>query len=120
MLIEESLRSRKIPYQMKHCETVNVAVRKIRAYQPGDADIPDLLIVDYNLPAGEAREVIEAAVTNPALARTRRAVITSSLSPRDREDALQHGAECFISKPADLDLFLNEVGDTLVRLLAQD
>jgi hypothetical protein len=32
---------------------------------------------------------------------------------------LRAGAECFILKPADLDLFLNEVGSAVLRLLCE-
>ena len=118
MLVEESLKSLRLPFHMTHCETVNIAVKTINGYGAGDGNVPDLLLLDYNLPGGEAHEVLAAAMANPALARTRKAVITSSMSPRDHENALRRGAECVIGKPADLDLFLGEVGSAIVKLLA--
>jgi len=119
LLVEESLRASDIQCEMTHCETVQAALQKLSGYAVEDPNVPDLLLLDYNLPGGDARQIIRAAVENPALSGTRKAVITSSLSPRDREDALRSGAECFIYKPADLDLFLNEVGNSLLKLLSQ-
>src|ERR1700756_2074886 len=81
MLVEESLQAAKILFQMTHCETVNSALAMISGYRAGDPDIPDLLLLDYNLPGGEARQVLDAAVANTALTNTKKAVITSSLSP---------------------------------------
>jgi chemotaxis family two-component system response regulator Rcp1 len=119
LLIKESLRSQNIAYEITHCETVKSALQTVSGYRMNDQSIPDLLLLDYNLPGGDARSVIQAAVANSALASTRKAVITSSLSPRDRADALQTGAECFIYKPADLDLFLSQVGNAVVKLLSE-
>jgi CheY-like chemotaxis protein len=118
LLIEESLRAADAPYEMAHCETVEAALWKIAEYAVDDPCVPDLLLVDYNLPGGDAREVIRASLRNLALRKTRRAVISSSLSLRDKNDAMRCGAECFLSKPADLDLFFNQVGSALVSLLS--
>ena len=119
LLVEESLRAEHVPYDLIHRDTLNAAVQTVTGYRLDDPTLPHLLLVDYNLPGGNARTVIEAAMANPALAGTRKAVITSSMSPRDREAALRSGAECFIYKPAELDLFLSEVGKALLRLLSQ-
>ncbi|HEX4747956.1 MAG TPA: hypothetical protein VH302_00305 [Bryobacteraceae bacterium] len=93
------------------------ALDTIKQYGPGDPDRPDLLLLDYNLPASESRQVLDVPITNPALGEMRKAVITSSMSPRDRENALGSGAECVIGKPAELDLFLTQVGSAILELL---
>ena len=118
-LIEESLRTKDVQYKMTRCETVDGAVQAVNRYTSHDPDVPDLMLLDYNLPGGEARTVLSAAVANPALAQTRKAVITSSVSPRDRQEALRTGAECFIYKAPDLESFLSEVGQAIVKLLSQ-
>lgn len=119
LLIEESLRAANAPYELTHCETIDAALRKVSGYAIDDPNVPDLLLLDYNLPGGDAREVIRASVANPALSGTRRAVISSSLSPRDKDDALRSGADCFLYKPADLDSFFTKVGGALLKLLSQ-
>jgi CheY-like chemotaxis protein len=117
ILVEESLHWANVQFELTHCDTVKSAVETIKRYGPGDPAVPDLLLLDYNLPAGESREVLDVAITNPVLVGMRKAVITSSMSPRDRENALRSGAECVISKPAELDLFLAQVGTAIVKLL---
>lgn len=115
-LIEECLRSRGIKYRLTHCETVDCAIRTVEAFESG-GEAPDLMLLDYNLPRGDALSVLAAAIRNPALAHTPKAVITSSVAPKDRQDSLEAGADTFIYKPGDLDGFLNQVGDQIAALL---
>jgi CheY-like chemotaxis protein len=117
-LIEECLRVREIPYNLTHCDTVESAVRLVKSYGAGDR-VPDLMLLDYNLPRGEARTVLQASSTNPALAQMRKVVVTSSLAPKDRQEALEFGADAFIYKPADLDCFLTDVGGRIAALLGR-
>lgn len=116
-LIKECLRSRGIRYELTHCETVDAALQLVRSYGAEGAKVPDLMLLDYNLPRGEARTVLQATGSNPALARMRKAVVTSSLAPKDREEALGFGADVFVCKPADLDAFLTDVGGAIAKLL---
>jgi CheY-like chemotaxis protein len=116
-LIEECLRSRGINYRLTHCETVDAAIRIVNGYGTNDTEVPDLILLDYNLPRGESLSVLAAAIQNPALANTPKAVVTSSVAPKDREDSLQAGADAFIYKPGDLDGFLTQVGGKIAELL---
>ncbi len=118
-LVEECLRSRGIKYQLTRCETIDAAIRIVNSYGANGAQVPDLMLLDYNVPRGDACAVLEAATNNPALTRTRKAVITSSIAPKDQQDALRSGADAFIYKPADLDTFLREVGESIAQLLEQ-
>ena len=116
-LIEECFRCRGIQYRLTHCDTIDAAVRMVTGYGTNEVPVPDLILLDYNLPRGDARSVLEAAGANPVLARSRKAVITSSIAPKDQQDSLQAGADAFIYKPADLDTFLGDVGAKIVELL---
>ncbi|MBV9266287.1 MAG: response regulator [Acidobacteriaceae bacterium] len=115
-LIQEALRSQTVSFRMTHYDTADRALKAVHRYQPGAADVPDIMLVDFNLPAGNATDILIAAAKNPALARIKKAVMTSSVAPKDRDQAILHGADCFIFKPADLDGFLNEVGGALRTL----
>jgi CheY-like chemotaxis protein len=119
-LIEEALRMHGLQYRMTHCETAEDGVRTINGYSEQSEDIPALLLLDFNLPAGEACEVLAAANNNQVLKNMRKAVVTSSVAPRDRDAALQFGADSFIFKPADLDTFLKEVGGSILKLINGD
>jgi CheY-like chemotaxis protein len=116
-LIEECFRCRGIQYRLTHCDTIDAALRIVTTCGANDIPIPDLILLDYNLPRGDARSVLEAAGSNPALAHSRKAVITSSVAPKDQQDSLNAGADAFIYKPADLDAFLGNVGAKILELL---
>jgi CheY-like chemotaxis protein len=118
-LIKECLRLRGIPYELTHCDTVDAAVKLVNGYGTDERRPPDLMLLDYNLPRGEARAVLHASTANPALGKMRKAVVTSSLAPKDRQEALQFGADTFINKPADLEKFFSSVGDKISELLGR-
>ena len=118
-LIRESLRAHDLNYELTHFETVDEAVQAVQGYT-AEADVPDLILLDFNLPRGDARDILAAASQNPVLKSVPKAVVTSSLAPRDRDQALRLGANCFINKPPELDAFLSEVGSSIVALLQRE
>jgi len=118
-LIKEALRVHSVDFELTQVEKADDAIRAVAAYQSNDPALPDLILVDYNLPRGDAADVLSAVAKNPALAGIPKAVVTSSLAPKDREQAMTLGADCFINKPADLDGFLKEVGSSIAALLRQ-
>lgn len=119
-LIQESLRVHAVEYSLTHVDKADEAIRAVLACGMEGTAVPDLILLDYNLPRGDAVDVLTAVSKNPALANTPKAVVTSSLAPKDRELALRLGADCFINKPPDLDGFLKEVGGTIAALLRGD
>jgi CheY-like chemotaxis protein len=78
--------------------------------------IPDLAIVDLNLPKHDGLEVLEAMQSSGAFTEVPVAVLTSSVSRRDREMAETLHVSQFITKPPDLQGFL-EIGSLLKKLL---
>lgn len=117
-LIQEALRTHGIEYELNHYSAADAAIRALANCGNDGAAVPDLILLDYNVPRGEGRDVLAAASQNPALARTPKAVLTSSLAAKDRDQALELGARCFLVKPSELDPFLNEVGSMIANLLA--
>lgn len=116
-LIQESLRLHNVEYQLTHVETADAAIRAVNDYGTDGKAVPDLILLDYNLPRGDAADILAAAAKNPALAGIPKAVISSSVAPIDRERAFELGADCFINKPPDLDEFLGEIGSKVSALL---
>jgi CheY-like chemotaxis protein len=82
-----------------------------------DAIIPDLVVLDLNLPKSDGGDVLKCLRETPAYAHVPVVVLTSSDSPRDRKTAESLGANCFITKPSDLDAFLN-LGRRLMSVAA--
>jgi two-component system, chemotaxis family, response regulator Rcp1 len=79
----------------------------------GNAVVPDLVVLDLNLPKSDGGDVLRCIRETPAYADVPVVVLTSSDSPRDRKTAESLGANCFITKPSDLDAFL-ALGRTLM------
>ncbi len=116
-LLREALRLYSIDYQLTHFDRADEAIHAINRFSSGGSDVPHLILVDFNVPRGDARDILAATSRNPALQGVPTAVVTSSVAPQDREQALKLGAKGFIIKPSHLDDFLNEIGATVARLL---
>jgi CheY-like chemotaxis protein len=81
--------------------------------------MPDVILLDYNLPAGTALDILGAVKGNPALSGVKTAVVTCSVAPRDREQALAAGADLFVYKPSDFDQFMDSIRSAVLTLLDQ-
>ncbi len=74
-----------------------------------DAPRPDLILLDLNLPKKDGREVLAEIKAQDDLKRIPVVVLTTS---RDEEDVLKTydlHANCFITKPVDLQQFIDVV-----------
>jgi two-component system, chemotaxis family, response regulator Rcp1 len=70
---------------------------------------PDLILLDLNLPRKDGRQVLEEIKENPALMTIPIVILTTSASEEDVLSSYQLHANCYISKPVDLDGFLKVV-----------
>jgi chemotaxis family two-component system response regulator Rcp1 len=116
-LIQEALREYAIEYELSHYSAADAAISAIANCGVDGKAIPDLILLDFNVPRGEGRDVLAAASNNPALAATPKAVLSSSMSIKDRDQAMKLGARCFVVKPSELDPFLTQVGSMIAGLL---
>ena len=116
-LVREALRHRGIDSDIEHYETAAAGVRAVQSIDANTAKLPDVILLDYNLPAGTARDVLLAIRKNPVLTGIKKAVLTCSVAPKDREHAFEAGADLFVFKPATLDQFLEDVGSAIQSLL---
>jgi two-component system, chemotaxis family, response regulator Rcp1 len=80
-----------------------------REGQFADAVRPDLILLDLNLPRMDGREVLTALKTDPALTCIPVVVLTSSDAEKDILKSYSLGANCYITKPVDLDQFADIV-----------
>jgi len=67
---------------------------------------PDLIILDLNLPRHDGIEILQRLRSNHSLSGVPVVILTSSDSPRDRVTATQLGATRYLSKPSNLEQFL--------------
>ena len=80
--------------------------------------LPDLAVLDLNLPKNEGTEVLEAIRQNKNLSNLPVVVVTSSALPREQAKTEQLGVARFITKPTDLADFL-QIGMVLKQVLAE-
>jgi len=74
-----------------------------------DAPRPDLILLDLNLPKKDGREVLAEIKEDPDLRRIPVVVLTTSRDERDVLGAYNSYANCYITKPLDLDQFISVV-----------
>jgi two-component system, chemotaxis family, response regulator Rcp1 len=80
-----------------------------RERQYADAPRPDLILLDLNLPKKDGREVLKEIKENPTLATIPVVILTTSASEEDILRTYQLHANCYITKPVDLEGFLKVV-----------
>jgi CheY-like chemotaxis protein len=80
--------------------------------------VPDLLILDLNLPKVGGCEVLEALRQNPDLSNLTVAVLTSSAALRDYERCTELGVARYITKPLELEDFL-QIGEVVKQVLLE-
>jgi chemotaxis family two-component system response regulator Rcp1 len=74
-----------------------------------DAPRPDLILLDLNLPKKDGREVLEEIKKNPSLMSIPVVILTTSAAEEDILRSYRLHANCYITKPVDLDGFLKVV-----------
>lgn len=74
-----------------------------------DAVIPDIVLLDLNLPGTDGREVLEAVKADPALKRIPVIVLTSSQADKDIIESYDLHANCYIVKPVNASKFMQVV-----------
>jgi chemotaxis family two-component system response regulator Rcp1 len=70
---------------------------------------PDLILLDLNLPKKGGWQVLEEIKADPRLKSIPVVILTTSGAEEDILRSYQHHANCYITKPVDLDQFLKVV-----------
>ena len=70
---------------------------------------PDLILLDWRLPRKSGREVLAEIKQDPDLLRIPVAILTGSDEEKDILAAYNLHANCYITKPVDLDQFIGVV-----------
>ncbi len=99
------------------------AMKFLRHEAPYEASPPpDLILLDLNLPRMDGREVLAKIKADEALKHIPVVVLTTSAAERDIVESYQLHANCYITKPVDLDQFqqvvrsIREFWFTIVKL----
>lgn len=70
---------------------------------------PDLILLDLNLPKKDGREVLAEIKKDPGLKRIPVVILTTSKAEADILKSYDLHANCYITKPVDLDQFIKVV-----------
>ena len=74
-----------------------------------DQESPDLILLDINLPRMDGTEVLSIIKSDPELKRIPVIMLTTSSSERDIITSYDNYANCYITKPVDLERFMDVV-----------
>jgi len=74
-----------------------------------DAPRPDLILLDLNLPKKDGREVLAEIKTDEDLKRIPVVILTTSKAEEDIFKTYDHHANCYVTKPVELDQFIKVV-----------
>jgi CheY-like chemotaxis protein len=74
-----------------------------------DAVYPDIILLDLNLPRKDGREVLAEIKSDKKLRRIPVVILTTSKAEEDIIKSYDLYANCYITKPVDLDQFINVV-----------
>jgi CheY-like chemotaxis protein len=122
-LTREALSLSKVRNNLHHVRDGEEAVAFLRRQGGyGSAPTPDLVLLDLNLPRRDGREVLEDIKNDAALKHIPVVILTSSQAEEDIMRSYRLHANCFITKPVDLEQLTKVVQGieqfwfTLVRL----
>jgi two-component system, chemotaxis family, response regulator Rcp1 len=74
-----------------------------------DAPVPDLILLDLNLPKKDGREVLAEIKADPALCTIPVVVLTTSEAEEDILKSYRLHANCYVTKPVGLEQFIQVV-----------
>jgi CheY-like chemotaxis protein len=92
---------------------------ELMAYLHGCAAdaLPQLVLLDLNMPRMDGREVLSAMRAEAALCRIPVVVLTTSVEPEDRDQAMALKAAAFASKPDEYAQLVRMLEELLARQL---
>lgn len=109
-LTVEALKEGKVRNNMHTVVDGEEAMKFLRRQAPfAQAPRPDLILLDLNLPKKTGREVLTEIKADPQLRRIPVVVLTVSKSEQDILESYNLYANCYITKPVNLEQFLEVV-----------
>lgn len=109
-LTQEALKESKFVNKLHHVmdgvEAIDFLRRKGRF---GNAPRPDLILLDLNLPRKDGREVLAEIKADDDLKSIPVVVLTTSEAEQDIIQSYKLHANCYVTKPVDLDKFIEIV-----------
>jgi CheY-like chemotaxis protein len=124
-LTREALRVSKITNELSVVQDGKAALERLEAHE-AQGNLPDLILLDLNLPGMSGTEVLSHIKSKPGLSRIPIVILTSSQAETDIVRSYDLHANCYVTKPIDFTQFIHVVRTiedfwfTLVRLPRRD
>jgi CheY-like chemotaxis protein len=122
-LTTEALKEAKVRNKLNHIDDGEEALAFLRGQgKYAGAHRPDLILLDLNLPRKDGREVLAEIKSDLRLKRIPVVILTTSQAEEDILKAYNLNANCYVSKPMNLEQFITVVKTikdfwlTIVRL----
>ena len=75
-----------------------------------NSELPDLILLDINLPRKNGHEVLKYVKTHPVFRSIPVIMLTTSSSQKDIDESYKNYANCYITKPIELSDFIDAIG----------
>ena len=126
-LTQEAFREGRLAHRLSVVEDGEEALRFLRREgKHSNAPQPDLILLDLNLPKKDGRELLGEVKTDPELRQIPVIVLTTSGAEQDIARAYKLHANCYLTKPIQMDDFLKTIRSvedfwlSVVRLPTKD
>ena len=116
-LFQKALHENQVEFELTRFEDGEQAMQALQRRGPDALEIPDLIILDLNVPKIDGMDVLRAIRKDPTMAKVPIAILTSSGALQDKVEAIASGADRFITKPVDLRSFVATVGRSVKELI---
>lgn len=109
-LTQEALKSHKVQNNLHVVTDGEQAMAFLRRQgKYADAPRPDIILLDLNLPKKDGREVLAEIKSDSSLKTIPVVIITSSEAEQDVIKSYNLNANCYVTKPVNLDQFIKVV-----------
>jgi chemotaxis family two-component system response regulator Rcp1 len=109
-LTQEALKENKVANRLSVAGDGEEALQYLRREgRFADAPRPDLILLDLNLPRKDGRQTLAEIKLDPSLKRIPVVILTTSRAEEDIIRTYDLHANCYISKPVDLEQFIKVV-----------
>jgi len=107
-LVDRALKKMGVPHVFSVLHDGKTAVQELRDI-PEDRDLPDLILLDLNLPGIKGHEILKQLKNEPRLNSIPVVILSTSSAPEDIRLAYSRQANAYVNKPSGLNEFQSTV-----------
>ncbi|AUB58958.1 MULTISPECIES: response regulator [Methanobacterium] len=108
-LIQEVFKEAKIKNVLHVARDGEEAMKMLRLKDKNPTRLPDLILLDLNLPKKDGRDVLKEIKKDDSLKCIPVVVLTNSTRDEDLIETYRNNANCYIAKPGNLDQLIKVV-----------